>query len=176
MSDTEITDDDIRGFHLRNAVNKAYTNNSVDPTIFKTIAKHSIDTGVNQEDVLAEYVAHQVLQNYKLEENNEFWSKAAYAQKKNDTVAHLEYKADVTDQLENVQKCKDAGFFDDKREDTIWKACEGRVVASIPLEVMTYIKHYYGLDQSDPDFMKQIRRIAYFHDDRVIRACLVNDF
>ena len=171
-----ISDEDKRRWHLRHAIDKVYANSAMTPELIREIAQHSEDMGHSSEDGLNNYIAGQVSNQYKIHVNDDYWNAPSYARDNKGDAAHLEYKVDVTEQLDNVQKCKDAGFFDDKREDTLWKACEGRVVASIPLEVMEYIKHNYGLDQSNPDFMKEIRRIAYFHDDRIIRACLVNDF
>ena len=170
-----ICDDDKRRWHLKHAIEKVYNNSPMTPEMLRELVVHSEDMGESYEDGVNAYIAGQVLDQYKIHENDDYWNAPSYARDSKSNVGHLEYKAEVSNQLDDIQRCKDAGFFDDKRPDTFWKACEGRVVASFPLEIITYIKHTYGLDQSDPDFMKQIKRIAYFHDDRILRACLVGE-
>ena len=171
-----MSDEDRQRYHMKRAVDEVYVNNPPDEEFRKKLQKYSQDTGQDPDEVLNRYMTWQVLSQYNLHINDDFWNAPAYQREKGGAGMHLEYNVDVQDQLESVQTCKDAGIFEDKRPDSFWKACEGRVVASIPLEVMTYVKHKYGLDQSQPDFMKEIRRLALERDDRVLRGCLVNNW
>ena len=162
-----MSEKDRQRHHMKRAMEEVYVNNRPSFEFQKRLQKYSRDTGQDPDDVLNDYMTKQVLSQYKFHIDED----AAWR-----TPSYLEYKADVTDQLDSVQTCKDAGIFDDKRPDSFWKAVEGRVTASFPLEVMTYIKHTYGLDQSNPDFMKEIRRLAYEKNDQVLRGCMVNNW
>ena len=162
-----MSDEERQRFHMKRAVDEVYVNNPPSTELHQQLLRQSRDIGRDPDEAMINYMTAQVLDQYKFHIDEDRWWREDNC---------VEYKVDVTKQLDSVQTCKNEGVFDDKKKDTFWKACEGRVVASIPLEVITYIKHQYGLDQSDPDFMKEIRRLALVHDDQVLRGCLVNDW